>query len=230
MGDEVADPARPESTTVDDVVADPAWLRREYRNPPLRRDDLYDDPLRQFAHWFDHAVASGITEPNAMTLATVDDAGRPSARVVLLKGIDGGFVFYTNLRSRKGRELDHNPYAALVFNWLDLARQIRVTGICERVADATSDAYWASRPPGSRLSAAASPQSDVLTDARDLQRRLDELTTCHPDGDVPRPRHWGGVRVVPHEVEFWQGRPDRLHERFVYRRVDTRWTIDRLAP
>jgi pyridoxamine 5'-phosphate oxidase len=209
---------------------DPARLRREYGNPPLRRAALAGDPLAQFNHWFGHAVASGITEPNAMILATVDGDGRPSARVVLLKGVDEGFVFYTNLRSRKGRELSANPHAALVFNWLDLARQVRVTGTCTRVADDLSDAYWVTRPLGSRLSAAASPQSSVLDDADDLQRRVDELAVRHADGDVPRPAHWGGLRLVPDTVEFWQGRPDRLHERFRYHRAEGPWIIERLAP
>lgn len=209
---------------------DPARLRREYRNPPLERAALAGDPLEQFLLWFEHAVATGITEPNAMTLATADEDGRPSARVVLLKGVDEGFIFYTNHRSRKGRELAANPYAALVFNWLDLARQVRITGSCARVADHISDAYWITRPSGSRLSAAASPQSAVLDDADDLQRRVDELAAQHPDGNVPRPDHWGGLRLVPDSVEFWQGRPDRLHERFRYRRAADAWIIERLAP
>lgn len=209
---------------------DPARLRREYRNPPLERASLAADPLEQFHLWFEHAVATGITEPNAMTLATVDDNGRPSARVVLLKGVDEGFVFYTNHRSRKSRELASNPHAALVFNWLDLARQVRITGSCARVADDISDAYWMTRPSGSRLSAAASPQSAVLDDADDLQQRVDELAARYPDGNVPRPDHWGGLRLVPDTVEFWQGRPDRLHERFQYRRAASSWIIERLAP
>jgi len=209
---------------------DPARLRREYRNPPIERAALAGDPREQFRRWFAHAVASGITEPNAMTLSTVDDRGRPSARIVLLKGVDEGFVFYTNYRSRKGRELEANPHAALVFNWLDLARQVRITGACTRVPDHLSDAYWATRPPGSRLSAAASPQSVVLNDADDLRRRIDELAARYPDGDVPRPAHWGGLRLTPDTVEFWQGRPDRLHERFRYRRSAGTWIIERLAP
>jgi pyridoxamine 5'-phosphate oxidase len=196
----------------------------------MERAALAGDPLEQFRRWFAHAVASGITEPNAMTLSTVDDRGRPSARIVLLKGVDDGFVFYTNYDSRKGRELEANPHAALVFNWLDLAQQVRVTGACTRVAASTSDAYWATRPPGSRLSAAASPQSAVLDDADDLRRRVEELAARYPDGDVPRPAHWGGLRLAPDTVEFWQGRPDRLHERFRYRRSAGTWIIERLAP
>jgi len=205
-------------------------LRREYRTAPLQRAALADDPLVELKAWLEHAIAAGVTEPNAMTLCTADAAGRPSARVVLLKGLDDGLVFYTNYRSRKSRELEVNPHAALVFNWLDLARQVRVTGVCTRTSAEQSDAYWASRPPRSRLSAAVSPQSSVIADDEDLRRRIDELEAAHPDGDIPRPRHWGGIRLRPDAVEFWQGRPDRLHQRFRYRRSGDGWLIDRLAP
>ncbi|HSK96318.1 MAG TPA: pyridoxamine 5'-phosphate oxidase [Euzebyales bacterium] len=205
-------------------------LRREYRNPPLERAALADDPLIELAAWLDHAIASGVAEPNAMTLCTADDAGHPSARVVLLKGIDDGLVFYTNYDSRKGRDLAVNPHAAVVFNWLDLARQVRVTGVCARTSETRSDAYWATRPPRSRLSAAVSPQSSIIDDDEDLRRRIDELEAAHPDGAIPRPPHWGGIRLRPDAVEFWQGRPDRLHQRFRYRRADDGWLIERLAP
>jgi len=207
-----------------------ALLRREYRNPPLQRAALAVDPLEELDAWLRHAIAAGVTEPNAMTLCTADTAGRPSARVVLLKGVDEGLVFYTNYDSRKGGELAANPHAAAVFNWLDLARQVRVTGVCTRVSAQQSDAYWATRPPRSRLSAAVSAQSAVIADDEDLRRRVDELAAAHPDGDIRRPAHWGGVRLVPDAVEFWQGRPDRLHQRFRYRRSAGTWVIERLAP
>jgi pyridoxamine 5'-phosphate oxidase len=207
-----------------------ARLRRDYGNPPLERVALADDPLAELAAWLERAIVAGVTEPNAMTLCTVGAAGHPSARIVLLKGLDEGLIFYTNYLSRKARELEVNPHAALVFNWLDLARQVRVTGVCARVSAAQSDAYWATRPLRSRLSAAVSPQSAVIDSDDDLRRRVDDLAAKHPDGDVPRPAHWGGIRLLPDTVEFWQGRPDRLHQRFRYRRTDSTWLIEQLAP
>lgn len=208
-------------------------LRRDYRNAVLDPADLAADPLDQLRAWLDEAVAAGLAEPNAMTLATVGAEGEPSARIVLLRGLDEGLVFYTNYGSRKGADLAADPRAAVVLHWVELARQVRVTGTCTRVSPEQSDAYWASRPPGSRLSAAASPQSEVVDDRTVLERRVAELAVAHPDGRVPRPDHWGGFRLRPDAVEFWQGRPNRLHERLRYRRDAGRatgWMLERLAP
>jgi pyridoxamine 5'-phosphate oxidase len=209
---------------------DLAHLRREYANSPLDPTTLADDPLTELRSWLDAAAAGGVTEPNAMTLATVDARQRPTARVVLLRGLDRGLVFFTNYASRKGTDLAHNPHAAVVLCWLELARQVRVTGTCERVSDAESDRYWRTRPPESRLVSAASPQSRVLADGAELALRIDDLRQRHPDGHVPRPAHWGGFRLVPDAVEFWVGRPDRRHDRISFRRGDGGWSTERLAP
>ena len=206
-------------------------LRQSYDRSTLDRDDLPADPLDLFAAWFADAQAAGVPEPNAMTLATATPEGRPSARIVLLKGADArGFSFYTNHESRKGRELDAHPFAALVFWWGPLERQVRIEGRVERVGAAEANAYYASRPRGSRLGAWASPQSMEIPDRSVLDRRLAEAEAAHP-ADVPRPAFWGGYRVIAEAVEFWQGRPSRLHDRFLYRRdAAGAWTPVRLAP
>ncbi len=198
---------------------------------PLRRDDLLDDPVAQFDRWLRDADEAGIPLPNAMALATADAEGRPSARHVLLRGLDArGFTFFTNYESRKGRQLAENPHAALVFLWKQLDRQVNVTGIAERLPPAESDAYFATRPHEAQLGAWASAQSTVLADRGVLDERLAEAGRRFAGADVTRPPHWGGFVVRPDTVEFWQGRRSRLHDRFRYARTDDAWRIERLSP
>ncbi len=209
----------------------PAELRKEYMRRGLSESELDPDPIRQFQRWFDEAASAGLIEPNAMTLATATRDGHPSARMVLLKGFDArGFVFYTNYESRKGGELEQNPQAALVFFWVELERQVRVEGRVERAAPAESDAYFASRPLGSQIGAWASAQSRVIAGREPLERRTAELEDEYAGREVPRPSQWGGYRVVPHVIEFWQGRPSRLHDRLRYRQKDGGWIVERLSP
>jgi pyridoxamine 5'-phosphate oxidase len=206
-------------------------LRREYRAAGLDRDQLDDDPVAQFGRWFGEAERADLIEPNAMTLATSSPDGRPSARIVLLKGFGpDGFVFFSNYASRKGDELAANPNAALVFWWPPLERQVRLEGSVERTTTEESEAYWASRPLGSRLAALASAQSQVLAGREELVRRVEELAARHRDGDVPLPEAWGGYRLVPDAFEFWQGQPNRLHDRFRYTRHQDGWLVERLSP
>ena len=209
----------------------PADLRTDYARTELDERSVDRDPFRQFGQWFDEAVVAGLPEPNAMTLATVGADGHPSARVVLLKGADErGFAFYTNFESRKGRELAYRPLAALLFFWPQLERQVRIEGSVERADAAVADAYFASRPHASRLSAWASPQSALISDRASLEARFAEVAARFPGNEVPRPPNWGGFRVVPAMFEFWQGRRSRLHDRVVYHRDSAGWRIGRLAP
>jgi len=210
---------------------DLADLRKEYTRAGLAESDLAPDPVEQFRRWFDAALDAGLHEPNAMTVATATFDGRPSARVVLLKGFDGrGFVFYTNYEGRKGRELEENPRAALLFYWGELERQVRIEGAVSRVSGEESDAYYASRPRGSRLGAWASEQSRTVEGRGVLEGRVGDLEAEYEGLEVPRPPFWGGYRVEPEVVEFWQGRENRLHDRIVYRREDGGWKIQRLQP
>ena len=210
---------------------DLAALRRDYALASLSETQVHPDPIRQFEAWFADALAAQVLEPNAMTLATATSDGVPSARVVLLKGVDaGGFVFFTDYRSRKAAELAENPLAALVFLWKEIERQVRVSGAVSRVTAAESEAYYRSRPLGSRLGAWVSHQSSVLASRAEIEERWQSVSQRFADGDVPLPPHWGGYRVMPDEIEFWQGRPNRLHDRLRYERTSSGWTISRLSP
>lgn len=207
----------------------------ELPHPPLRRRDLTADPIEQFERWYDAWRAEPRRNPEAVVVATADAAGQPDARYVLLRRVDRrGFVFFTNYEGAKGRELAENPLAAMCFGWIDHERQVRVRGNVERVSAAESDAYWATRPRGSQLAASISDQSQPIADRPALQDRYDSIQASHEGRDVPRPDHWGGFRLRPAEIEFWQGQPHRLHDRFVYRRRRDGeaggWTITRLMP
>lgn len=208
-----------------------ADLRTDYRLASLSESDANPDPLHQFQKWFEQAQHAEVPEPNAMCLATTTADGYPSARIVLLKGVsDRGFVFFTDYRSQKGRELSENPHAALCFFWQPLERQVRVTGTVQRVSREESAEYFASRPIGSRIGATASEQSSVIVSRVDLEQRVESLEAQFVAGDVPLPDHWGGYRLVPETMEFWQGRANRLHDRLLFRRTSGTWVISRLSP
>ncbi len=207
-------------------------LREDYRAKSLSIEEVAAHPAQQFDQWFVEAMKSEVREPNAMTLATSSAAGRPSARTLLLKGYDEkGFVFYTNYNSKKGKELEENPFAAMVFCWLDLERQIRIEGKIEKLSEEASDQYFQSRPKGSQIGAWASPQSEIITDRSLLENNVEALKKKYENADaLPRPPHWGGYRLVPDVVEFWQGRSSRLHDRINYQLEGGEWKLERLAP
>jgi len=207
-------------------------LRTEYRKSTLDSQSVDRDPIAQFDRWFTEAVKATVPEPNAMNLATISEDGRPSSRIVLLKGIaDGKFMFYTNYQSQKGKELEKNPACALNFFWPDLERQIRIEGVAQRLDVATSENYFQSRPRASQVSAWASPQSSLIRDRTILEERVKGIEKRFEGKDVlPKPHQWGGYGVEPLEIEFWQGRLNRLHDRIVYTRIEGVWRINRLAP
>ena len=209
-----------------------ADIRKDYKLQTLSENDVVKDPFLQFDKWWDDAVNSELEEVNAMTLATVSANGMPDARIVLLKGYDkNGFVFFTNYKSNKGKELEANPNACLVFFWAALERQVRICGTVKKADAAESDAYFSSRPEGSRLGAWASPQSSVIATREVIEENLKDLEEKFIDGNIPRPPHWGGYVVQPVQVEFWQGRSSRLHDRIQYTlQTDGNWLIERLAP
>jgi pyridoxamine 5'-phosphate oxidase len=210
-----------------------ADLRRDYTLAGLRRSDLLQNPIEQFIKWFNEALNGGVLEPNAMTLATADKLGRPSSRTVLLKGVDErGFTFFTNYESRKGRELAENQHCALTIHWRELERQICICGTTSRVSRQESAIYFKSRPVLSQLGAWISKQSEAIPDRKTLEAEFEKIKERFPNNDVPLPPHWGGFLVSPLTIEFWQGRPSRLHDRFLYTKNESAvsWKIDRLSP
>ncbi len=209
-----------------------ANLRQDYKLQSLDRSSVSDDPIQQFSNWFDEAMKSEVPEPNAMTLATATTDGFPSARIVLLKQFDQqGFIFYTNYNSQKGQELVDNPKAALVFCWLELQRQVRISGLVVKTAAEISERYFQSRPKGSQIGAWASPQSTVISDRSLLEANVQHLQTQYADQQqLPRPEHWGGFTLQPQTIEFWQGRSSRLHDRIRYTKQEQDWRNERLAP
>src|SRR6266446_449354 len=215
-----------------DTPVDPVSSRYDHAARGLHRRDLDPDPIKQFGNWFTAAIEAGIRDVNAMSLATAGSDARPSVRIVLLKSFDqDGFVFFTNYESQKGQQLETNPYAALGFYWIELDRQIRIGGKVEKTSRKESLTYFRSRPPGSQLSAWASRQSEVLDGRRVLDARMAEMTERFGNESIPLPPHWGGYRLKPDLIEFWQGRPNRLHDRFRYtQKADGSWLIERLAP
>ena len=210
---------------------DIAALRREYSKESLSEHSVQSDPVGQFISWFDEAIGAQVIEPTAMTLATSSANGEPSARIVLLKGVsDRGFIFYSNYSSDKGRNLAENPRATLLFFWPELERQVRIVGSVVQIEEESSDTYFKSRPYESQIGAWTSQQSAVIETREELEQRFASMKDQYPEGNVPRPEWWGGYVVIPEQMEFWQGRPNRLHDRIRYRRLDAQWIIERLSP
>ena len=208
-----------------------ADIRKDYKLKSLAESEVAKNPFDQFSIWWEEAVQSAIVEVNAMALSTVSPEGRPSSRIVLLKGYNKeGFVFFTNYTSHKGSQIEHNQYVSLLFFWKELERQVRIDGTAAKIAAEESDAYFNSRPVGSRLGAWASPQSQKIADRDILNQELEKVTAQFQEKEIPRPPHWGGYRVQPIKLEFWQGRSSRLHDRILYEQVDQSWQISRLAP
>jgi len=213
------------------VMQELSGIRKEYTKSVLRREDLVANPIEQFKKWMKDALDSGCHEPTAMNLATVNEMGFPASRIVLLKDTsDWGFTFFTNYESAKGQDMGKQPHVALNFFWPELERQVRIEGCIEKATPEESDAYFQSRPRESRIGAWVSQQSSPIDDAVDLQQQYDEITEKYANQLIPRPNHWGGYHVLPHRIEFWQGRASRLHDRFQYNKDGNGWTISRLAP
>jgi pyridoxamine 5'-phosphate oxidase len=208
-----------------------AELRKDYRQQSLSESEVEIEPIKQFEKWWNEALQSRIEEVNAMTLATCNSKGHPSARIVLLKGFSGkGFIFFTNYESKKALEIKETPYACLVFFWKELERQIRIEGVVQKISQTDSDDYFLQRPEASRISAWSSPQSSVIKDRNILEKYVSHYRQAFKNGNIPRPPFWGGYIVKPSSIEFWQGRPGRLHDRLLYTQIATGWKIERLAP
>jgi pyridoxamine 5'-phosphate oxidase len=206
-------------------------LRQDYRSAELSEKDTEKNPIKQFEKWFKAAIDAQLYEPNVMTLATADKSGKPNARIVLLKGFDeNGFSFYTNYLSQKGKEIKKNPQACLVFFWAELERQVRIEGKIEKLSKEASEKYFHSRPVGSQIGAIVSPQSQIITDRKALENKVEELTNQYEGKTIPKPAHWGGYIVKPTSIEFWQGRTSRLHDRIKYDLINGKWQTNRLAP
>lgn len=206
-------------------------MRKEYAAGSLNEEDMASDPIQEFEEWMDAAVSAGLSEPNAMTVATATLDGKPSVRVVLLKELNyNGFVFFSNYNSRKGRELKANPFAAVLFDWHNLERQVRIEGMVEKLSDEESDEYFDARPESAKIGAWASPQSRIVKNRDELEKLQEEIEDQFDEMPVHRPGHWGGYLIRPNCMEFWQGRPNRMHDRIVYYKTEEGWTMHRLAP